>query len=128
MAAIMRNRLMRLEEVQQVPDGAGGFTETWIELGKLWVDLRARGGRVTSGEEVSLSRTGFKIIVHAAPFGEPSRPKPGQRFREGARMFRIKSVAEYDQKGRYLSCFADEEIVTCAMQQRQPCRRRFTRG
>ncbi|WP_299843148.1 head-tail adaptor protein [uncultured Roseovarius sp.] len=112
MAAVNLNRRMVLEAPNQVPDGAGGFTETWAELGSLWVELRARGGRETSGEETSLSQTGFKILVRAAPYGAPSRPSPGQRFRDGTRNFRIRSVAEFDQRGRYLSCFSDEEVVT----------------
>lgn len=111
MTLINLNRRMMLETPQRVPDGAGGYVETWTELGELWVELRARSGRETSGEETSLSRTGFRILVRAAPYGAPSRPSPEQRFREGVRVFRIKSVAEYDQTGRYLSCFADEEVV-----------------
>ena len=87
MATVKLNRLMALESAVQVPDGAGGFTQTWNELGKLWVELRARGGREASGEETSLSRTDFKIMTYAAPYGAPSRPVPGQRFREGGAGF-----------------------------------------
>lgn len=112
MPPVSLNRQMVLEAPEHVPDGAGGFTETWVELGKLWVELRARGGRETSGEETSLSRTGFRIMVRAAPYGAPSRPLPGQRFRDGTRLFRISSVAEFDRQGQYLTCFSDEEVVT----------------
>ncbi len=111
MAGVSLNRKMVLETPLRQSDGAGGYTETWTELGKLWVELRARSGREMRGEEVSLSRVGFKILVRAAPHGAPSRPSPEQRFREGARVFRIRSVAEYDQQGRYLSCIADEEVA-----------------
>ncbi len=112
MTSINLNRRMTLEAPVRVPDGAGGYTESWNELGVLWVELRARSGRETSGEDTSLSRTGFRILVRAAPFGSPSRPSPEQRFRDGARIFRIRSVAEYDQRGRHLSCLVDEEVVT----------------
>lgn len=111
MGRVSLNRQMMLETPQRVPDGAGGYVETWRQLGLLWVELRARSGREASGEETSLSRTGFRILVRAAPYGAPSRPSPEQRFREGARVFRIRSVAEYDQAGRFLSCLADEEVV-----------------
>ncbi|MFD1511059.1 head-tail adaptor protein [Lacimonas salitolerans] len=33
------------------------------------------------------------------------------RAREGARIFRITAVAEGDLRGRYLTCFAEEEVV-----------------
>lgn len=111
MASVKLNRRMVLEAPVRIPDGAGGFSETWAELGILWVALRARGGRETPGEDTSLSQTGFRILVRAAPFGAPSRPSPEQRFRDGNRVFRIRSVAEYDPDGRLLSCFADEEVV-----------------
>lgn len=38
-----------------------------------------------------------------------ARPKPGQRFREGSRVFAILAVAERDPAGRYLTCFCREE-------------------
>ena len=47
----------------------------------------------------------------AAPVGSPQRPKPAQRFREGARLYAIRAVAEQDSRGRYLVCFADEEVT-----------------
>ena len=55
------------------------------------------------------SAMGYRITVRAAPVGAPSRPRPDQRFREGARVFRILAVAERDAVGRYLTCFAEEE-------------------
>lgn len=112
MTAPKLNRRMVLEAPERISDGAGGYSESWTERGVLWVALRARGGRETGGEDTTLSRTGYRILVRAAPHGAPSRPRPEQRFRDGARLFRIRSVAEYDAEGRYLTCFADEEVVT----------------
>ena len=111
MAPVNLNRKLMLETPLRVPDGAGGSIETWVEQGKLWAQIIARGGREVTGEDTSLSRTGFRILVRAAPYGAPSRPTPNQRFREANRIFRIVSVAEYDQAGRYLACLSDEEIV-----------------
>ncbi len=111
MARVTLNRKLTLEEAQRVPDGAGGFDETWVVLGTLWADIAARSGRETGGEAVSLSSTGYRITVRAAPFGAPSRPKPGQRLCDGARIFRIDAVAEKDGAGRFLTCFAEEEVA-----------------
>ena len=36
---------------------------------------------------------------------------PEQRLRHGNRLFQIEAVAERDPEGRYLTCFAYEEIV-----------------
>ena len=100
-----------LEAPERVSDGAGGFVEGWIALGTLWAEITARTGRETAGKGAPISRVAYKIVVRGAPFGAPSRPKPEQRFREGARLFRILAVAERDPEGRYLTCFAEEEVA-----------------
>lgn len=107
----MLNRRLVLEEADRVPDGAGGWTESWVVLGTLWADLRARTGRDAGGEAAHLSTTGYRIVVRAAPHGAPSRPRPGQRFRDGGRVFPILAVAETHSAGRYLTCFAEEEVA-----------------
>ena len=68
------NRRLVLETAVQIADGAGGFAESWVELGTLWADIRARSGREASGEAVALSTTGFRVVVRAAPHGAESRP------------------------------------------------------
>lgn len=111
MARISLNRKLELEALQRAPDGAGGFAETWAPVGTLWAEVTARSGREISGEAVSLSATAYRIIVRAAPFGSQSRPAAGQRFRDGVRLFRIESVAERDPRGRFLTCYAQEEVA-----------------
>ena len=94
-----------------MPDGAGGWSVTWVAVGSLWAAVDAGTGRERAGEFVTVSTVGYRITVHAAPQGAPSRPKPEQRFRDGARIFRITAVTEADSAGRYLTCFAQEEVV-----------------
>jgi head-tail adaptor len=43
--------------------------------------------------------------------GAPSRPLPGQRFRAGARVWRIVAVSESDATGAFLTCFSREEVA-----------------
>lgn len=105
------NRRLVLEAPVRVPDGSGGFSETWNGLGSLWADVSVRNGGERPGEELALARVSYRILVRAAPHGAASRPQPGQRFREGARIFRIRAVAEADRRGQYLTCFADEEMA-----------------
>lgn len=104
------NRRLVLEAPQRAPDGAGGFVETWAELGVLWAEITPRTGGERAGEELTLSRVPYRIVVRGAPQDSHRRPVPGQRFREGARLFSIRAVAEADPRGHYLICFADEEI------------------
>lgn len=101
-----------LERLEAVPDGAGGQHESWVALGVIWGEVTPRSGRESVGEAGQVSMTGFRITVRAAPQGHSARPLPDQRFRDGARVFRINSVTEADPGGRFLSCICDEELAT----------------
>lgn len=105
------NRRLVLEEAQRSPDGAGGYDEAWMALGVLWAQVDAGSGRELRGGGISLSRTRYRITVRAAPYGAPSRPRPEHRFRDGARVWRILSVAESDARARFLTCIAEEEVA-----------------
>ena len=102
---------LTLEAPEQVSDGAGGFHQVWTPLGVLWAEVTVRSGRETALRGTAISRVTCKIVVRGAPWGSPDRPKPQQRFRHGTRIFTIEAVAERDPEGRYLTCFAEEEIA-----------------
>ncbi|MCB2134784.1 MAG: head-tail adaptor protein [Rhodobacteraceae bacterium] len=112
MTAPTLNRKLVLEEAQRLPDGSGGFGLNWVALGTLWAAVQTGSGRERAGEFVTLSSVGYRITVRAAPHGAPSRPKPEQRFRDGARIFRILAVAEAGLGSHYLTCFAEEQVLS----------------
>lgn len=105
------NRRLVLEAKTRVPDGAGGYSESWSSLGQMWAELRSPSGRERSGAGSSVSAVRYRIFVRAAPQGSASRPEPGQRFRDGLRVFAIRAVADEGTDGRHLMCFADEEVA-----------------
>ncbi len=105
------NRRLTLENREQVPDGHGGFTQTWTALGVLWAEVTPRTGREATSVGIPVSRVGYRIVVRGAPFGSGQRPVAGQRFRDGTRLFPIQAVTENDLNGRYILCFADEEVA-----------------
>jgi head-tail adaptor len=107
---VQLNRRLVLEAPVRVLDGAGGHIETWTALGTLWASVSARTGRESASEFLTLSTVAYRIVVRAAPDGAVSRPKPEQRFREGNRVYRILSVAEFDPGAHYLICYAREEV------------------
>ena len=110
MSAVTLSREMVLEQRVTRADGSGGFSESWVPLGTLWAEVLAGSGRDVPGEEITLSSVPYRITVRAAPFGAEARPRPEQRFRCGMRLFRIVAVTERDRQGRYLTCFAREEV------------------
>jgi len=111
MSAPRLNRQLVLEAPVRVADGAGGYAETWTPLGTLWAEVTARTGAERAVANVPVSRVSYRIVVRGAPEGSSMRPAPDQRFREGNRRFVIRAVAECDAAGRYLTCFADEEVA-----------------
>ena len=103
-------RQLELLDPQRVADGAGGFTEAWVVLGTLWAEVKPGTGREASGAVNSVSRVAYRVTVHGAPVGAPSRPRAGQRFRDGTRLFAIVAVTEADAQARHLTCFVEEEV------------------
>ncbi|TYB82884.1 head-tail adaptor protein [Maritimibacter fusiformis] len=104
------SRRLVLEAPERTPDGAGGFTTTWTQLGTLWAEVKPGTGRERAVEFATVAQIPYRITLRAAPEGAPSRPRPEQRFRSGTRIFRILAVTEPDPGARYLTCFAQEEI------------------
>lgn len=102
-------RRLALQEARRLPDGAGGFRESWEEVAVLWAEARAVSGREHLSDEVNLARIAWRITVRGAPAGSPLRPRPDQRLTDGARAFIILAVAEADPAGRFLTCFCREE-------------------
>ncbi|MCB4379435.1 head-tail adaptor protein [Synechococcus sp. MU1644] len=105
------NRRLTLESPSRASDGAGGFSERWMPLGVLWAELTARTGRETIATGAAVSAVPYSVVVRGAPVGHPERPIADQRFRDGNRVFHIRSVAERDPEGRYLVCMTDEEVA-----------------
>lgn len=112
MSAPKLNRRLVLVGPVRVADGAGGYDETWGDLGVLWGNLRPGTGREAAEAGLALSAVAFRVTVRAAAQDAPSRPRPGQRFRDGTRRLRILAVREADADARYLVCFAREEVTT----------------
>lgn len=106
------NRRLELQEVTRQPDLAGGWVESWAAKGVLWADIRSGAGRERRDDAVAVSSVAYRVIVRASPYGSPSRPRAGQRFVDGDRVFGIEAVAEAGEAGLYLECFTHEETVT----------------
>jgi head-tail adaptor len=105
------NRRLILEERMRAEDGAGGFVGSWTALGVHWGAVRPATGRLVRGEDYARSLGRYRVRMRAVPMDSPSRPKPGQRFREGMRVLMIRAVQD-SSDARFLSCTVDEEQAT----------------
>ncbi|CUH87446.1 Bacteriophage head-tail adaptor [Phaeobacter sp. CECT 5382] len=110
-AQMRLNRKLVLEDPQRISDGSGGYSEAWTPLGEIWAQMAPLSGRTSGQEGASLSLQRYRITLRASPVVSLSRPRPGQRFREETRLFRIETVREADASGRYLACQCLEEVA-----------------
>lgn len=101
-----------LEQAVRVADGMGGYRVDWQQLGTIWAEMRVGSGTEREAEIGPNGVVRWRIVTRAAPPGDPRRPGPEQRLRIDQRVFRIAAVAETDRQGRYLTCFATEEMPT----------------
>lgn len=97
-----------LETPLRAGDGGGGWQITWSELGTLWAELRPVRAEeaLIGGREVA--RVTHRVTIPSAPLGSPRRPRPEQRFRQGARTFAIHAVSDADHRHGYLVCWVEE--------------------
>ncbi|MBM3606221.1 MAG: head-tail adaptor protein [Alphaproteobacteria bacterium] len=106
------NIRLALETPDRAPDGMGGHRSEWQHLGWLWAAIEARSAREQGGGAGLVSVVQWRVTLRAAAVGDPRRPRPGQRFKLGPRIFLIEAVSERDALGRFLDCYAREEELT----------------
>lgn len=107
MKMLEMNRRLLLEASERIPDGAGGFEQTWVARGHVWAAVEIRGaGRVVD----QASRQQLRITMRAVPSASAAYPDSEMRFRDGGRLYRIEAVHQGDPLGRTLTCFAVEEV------------------
>lgn len=111
MSPLHPTRRLILEEATRSSDGAGGAETSWAAKGTLWAEVTPLSPRSAQAAAGPTQLLPVRILLRGAPMGAPSRPKAGQRLREGARLYLIDAVTEADPLGRTLLCLAHEEVV-----------------
>ena len=87
MSAPRLNRKLALERAAVTPDGAGGRST------------------------VAARASAYRVRVRALPEGHSARPRAGDRFRVGGRVFDVLTVQEDGPAARYLLCTVEEEVT-----------------
>ncbi|MEL6587053.1 MAG: head-tail adaptor protein [Pseudomonadota bacterium] len=107
MGRVFTRRLVHQVAVR-TPDGAGGHTRRWEERGAIWGDVRMRSGGLGQSDFGHSPRLRLRILTHFVPHGHPTRPEPGQRLRDGARIFAVEAVQETEGRAKHLVVLASE--------------------
>ena len=95
---------MTLEAMTAVPDGAGGFAETWTALAALHAALEPVAAERRFGADQALATVTHMVTLRSRP-GVAS----GMRFSTAGRVFSIETVHDPDETGRFLVCRVREE-------------------
>ena len=95
---------LELQKATAMPDGAGGSALAWNTVATIAADMQpVRAGERDVGEglgDLTLQRV---VIRHRSDVAA------GDRYRLGARLFRVVSVSDPAKDGRFLVCPAEEE-------------------
>lgn len=94
---------LSIEAPQPAPDGQGGASLSWTELGSAWA--RIEPVRADFGEEAS---AGTGTVTHRIWLRFREDLAAGQRLRKASRIFRVKLVRDPDETRRYLVCHCEE--------------------
>ena len=94
-----------LEAASLTPDGAGGYSESWGEVALLFALLEPlRANRRFAAAQF------LEEVSHRATLRFRSDVTAGMRMRKGNRVFRIITVHDPDETGRFLVCLMQEDL------------------
>src|SRR5690606_1569352 len=94
----LRTRLV-LQAVTSVPDGLGGFTESWSDVATVFarIEPAAADSRFGAGQTL-------EAVTHRITLRRRGDVAADMRFAGGGRIFQIVAVHDPDASGRYLLC------------------------
>lgn len=100
-----RHRITFQEEVR-VPDGAGGFSSDWQDIAAdpvMWADIEP----VKSEKTMLFSQLG-QMVTHRIRIRHREDISSRLRVIKGSRIFRIRTVIDAQERGRWLEILAEE--------------------
>jgi SPP1 family predicted phage head-tail adaptor len=95
---------LTLEAMTAVPDGAGGFTQSWTAVATLYAALTPVAAERRFGADQALPQVTHTVTLRARP-----ELASGMRFATAGRRFAIETVHDPDETGRFLVCRVREE-------------------
>jgi SPP1 family predicted phage head-tail adaptor len=100
---LLRSELV-LQASTPMPDGLGGYSEVWNEIGLLFGMIEP----VSADRIISADQT-LETVTHRITIRGREDIRSGMRFAKGSRVFNILTIHDPDETGRYLVCRVSEE-------------------
>ena len=86
-----------------VPDGGGGFAESWDAFATVWIGIAALSASDTTGADALQSRIRHRIVLRRR--GDLAA---GQRLAVGPRSFRVHGVLDDGAAHAYVTLLCEE--------------------
>lgn len=102
----LKHRLtLQFEDPQ--PDGQGGYTPIWTDLGVVWASVQP-----ISGQEALVARQLQDSITHKVRMRWRPNVKAAMRLKWGTRLFNIRKVSNLDEGNVWLELRCEEGVAT----------------
>jgi head-tail adaptor len=98
-------RFLMLEAPDGAPDGGGGRGPGWRAVCPVWAELRPVGATERAAGGTRLAAVSHRATLRATGVDGPA---PGRRLRDATRVYAIRSVAQADPRGVYVTCWLEE--------------------
>jgi len=98
------NRELILEEAVVSEDGAGGHTESWREVARIFAEVEPLRAESRFGAGQLLESVTHRVLLR-----QRADLKSGMRFLRTGRALTIVTIEDADGTGRYLACLVREE-------------------
>jgi len=95
-----------IQELQRVPDGYGGYTETWNNVATAWAKIQPLKGSERYQAQQVASELSHKITLRYL-----SGVKPSMRIVYGLRVFNIIAVINVKKRNEVLELLCEEELT-----------------
>jgi SPP1 family predicted phage head-tail adaptor len=96
-------RRLGLEQPSETSDGAGGLTRSFVPVVTLWANLEWLAGEERWRQDRPEQAAAYRITLRWR-----AGVTAGMRFRDGARIFEIRSAGDPDGARRSLVCLTEE--------------------
>ena len=100
---LLRNELV-LQASTPVPDGLGGHSEVWNEVGLLFGMIEP-----VAANSIIVADQTLETVTHRITIRRREDVRSGMRLVKGPRVFAILTIHDPDETGRYLVCRVSEE-------------------
>lgn len=102
-----RARLLLQQEGTGVPDDAGGYTQTWLDVATVWAEVEPM-----RGQEIVLADKLAGVTTHRVKIRYRADVNAAWRAKLGTRVLNIRGVTDIEGRRRDLELICEEGPAT----------------